>query len=125
MVWVAKKARKVHLCECDIYADAKLRKQYTWHQNNNQAQCQGRRSQHQSYIRAKFLAILKLMAMDGRGTSTKDKKNDSRDRKEKEKNIKNLSLYRLYYFQTTPPFNKTRLNVEECIVCFKPNALNL
>jgi hypothetical protein len=22
MVWVAKKARKVHLCECDIYADA-------------------------------------------------------------------------------------------------------
>jgi hypothetical protein len=30
------------------------------------------------------------MAMDGRGTSTQDKKYDSRDRKEKEKNIKNL-----------------------------------
>ena len=66
VVWVAGKARKVHLCECDSYADAKLHKQYTWHQNNHQAQCQGRRSQHQSYIRAKFLAIHPNIDGDGR-----------------------------------------------------------
>ena len=60
--------RKVHVYECDIYADAKLHKQLTCASKQ-----QSGTTPRAATSAPNFLAVLTLMAMGGSGTSTKAK----------------------------------------------------